>query len=90
VNVSARLEERNIGPLRYRARRGMEPGAYVVRRANLAPGGEWGAQDRRPPRRVRPVQRHSPHLNRGSDGRLMGRAKSFRISIDKEFDREDP
>jgi copper transport protein len=41
VNVSARLEERDIGPLRYRARRGMEPGAYVVRRANLAPGGEW-------------------------------------------------
>ncbi len=41
VNVSARLEERDIGPLRYRAHRGMEPGAYVVRRANLAPGGEW-------------------------------------------------
>jgi nitrogen fixation protein FixH len=39
--VSARLKERDIGPLRYRARRGMEPGAYVVRRANLAPGGEW-------------------------------------------------
>jgi copper transport protein len=41
VNVAARLEERDIGPLRYRARRGMEPGAYVVRRANLAPAGEW-------------------------------------------------
>jgi copper transport protein len=41
VNVSARLKERDIGPLRYRARRGREPGAYVVRRANLAPGGEW-------------------------------------------------
>jgi copper transport protein len=41
VNVSARLEARDIGPLRYRARRGMEPGAYVVRRANLAPAGEW-------------------------------------------------
>ena len=41
VNVSARLKERDIGPLRYQARRGMEPGAYVVRRANLAPGGEW-------------------------------------------------
>jgi len=41
VNVSARLEERDIGPLRYRARRGMEPGSYVVRRANLAPGGDW-------------------------------------------------
>jgi copper transport protein len=41
VNVSARLEEQDIGPLRYRARRGMEPGAYVVRRANLSPTGEW-------------------------------------------------
>ena len=41
VNVSARLEEQDIGPLRYRARRGMEPGAYVVRRANLSPAGEW-------------------------------------------------
>jgi copper transport protein len=41
VNVSARLEERDIGPLRYRARRGMEPGSYVVRRANLSPAGEW-------------------------------------------------
>ena len=41
VNVSARLEARDIGPLRYRARRGMEPGAYVVRRANLAPAGDW-------------------------------------------------
>jgi copper transport protein len=41
VNVSARLDAQDIGPLRYRARRGMEPGAYVVRRANLAPAGEW-------------------------------------------------
>jgi copper transport protein len=41
VRVSARLESKDIGPLRYRARRGMEPGAYVVRRANLAPAGEW-------------------------------------------------
>jgi copper transport protein len=41
VNVSARLEEQDIGPLRYRARRGMEPGAYMVRRANLSPAGEW-------------------------------------------------
>jgi copper transport protein len=41
VNVSARLDAQDIGPLRYRARRGMEPGAYVVRRANLSPGGEW-------------------------------------------------
>jgi copper transport protein len=39
VTVAARSE--NIGPLRYTARRGMEPGSYVVRRANLAPGGEW-------------------------------------------------
>jgi copper transport protein len=41
VRVSARLESKDIGPLRYRARRGMEPGAYVVRRANLSPAGEW-------------------------------------------------
>jgi len=39
VNISARSED--IGPLRYRARRGMEPGTYVVKRANLSPGGEW-------------------------------------------------
>jgi copper transport protein len=41
VRVSARLRSKDIGPLRYRARRGMEPGAYVVRRANLSPIGEW-------------------------------------------------
>jgi copper transport protein len=41
VRVAARLESKDIGPLRYRARPGMEPGAYVVRRANLAPAGEW-------------------------------------------------
>jgi copper transport protein len=41
VTVSALLESKDIGPLRYRARRGMEPGAYVVKRANLSPGGEW-------------------------------------------------
>ncbi|MGH2746096.1 MAG: copper resistance D family protein, partial [Thermoleophilaceae bacterium] len=41
VTVSAHLESKDIGPLRYRARRGMEPGAYVVRRANLSPAGEW-------------------------------------------------
>jgi copper transport protein len=39
VNISARSED--IGPLRYRARRAMEPGTYVVKRANLSPGGEW-------------------------------------------------
>jgi copper transport protein len=44
VRVSARLESKDIGPLRYRARRGMEPGAYVVKRANLAPAGDWELQ----------------------------------------------
>ena len=39
VTVAARSE--NIGPLRYTARRGMEPGSYMVKRANLSPGGEW-------------------------------------------------
>jgi nitrogen fixation protein FixH len=41
VRVSARLRSKNIGPLRYRARRGMEPGAFEVMRANLSPAGEW-------------------------------------------------
>jgi len=41
VRVSARLPSKQIGPLRYRARRGMEPGAYVVKRANLSLAGEW-------------------------------------------------
>jgi hypothetical protein len=41
VKVSAHLKSKDIGPLRYRARRGMEPGAYVVKRANLSPAGEW-------------------------------------------------
>jgi copper transport protein len=41
VRVSAHLKSKDIGPLRYRARRGMEPGAYVVKRANLSPAGEW-------------------------------------------------
>jgi copper transport protein len=41
VKVSAHLKEKDIGPLRYRARRGMEPGAFVVKRANLSPAGEW-------------------------------------------------
>jgi copper transport protein len=41
VTLSARLDSADIGPLRYKARRGMEPGAYVVKRANLAPAGEW-------------------------------------------------
>ena len=41
VRVSAHLKSKDIGPLRYRARPGMEPGAYVVRGANLSPAGEW-------------------------------------------------
>jgi len=41
VTVLARLKSKDIGPLRYRARRGMEPRAYVVKRANLSPAGEW-------------------------------------------------
>ncbi len=41
VKVSAHLKEKDIGPLRYRARRGMEHGVYVVRRANLSPAGDW-------------------------------------------------
>jgi copper transport protein len=41
IRISATLESRDIGPLRYRARPGMDPGAYVVRRANLSPAGAW-------------------------------------------------
>jgi copper transport protein len=41
VRVSATLKSKGIGPLRYRARPGMEPGAFVVRRANLSPAGDW-------------------------------------------------
>jgi copper transport protein len=41
VTVSVHLKSKDIGPLRYRARRGMEPGAFVVRRANLSPAGDW-------------------------------------------------
>ena len=41
VRLSARLESKDIGPLRYRARPGMEPGAYVAKRVNLAPAGDW-------------------------------------------------
>jgi putative copper export protein len=44
VRVSAHLKSKDIGPLRYRARPGMEPGAYVVKRANLSPAGEWEIQ----------------------------------------------
>ena len=41
VQVSATLPERKIGPLRFTAKRGMEPGSLVVRDANLAPAGDW-------------------------------------------------
>jgi copper transport protein len=41
VTVVAELKSKGIGPLRYTARRGMEPGAYVVKRANLSPAGDW-------------------------------------------------
>jgi copper transport protein len=41
VTVTAELKSKDIGPLRYRARPGMEPGTYVVKRANLSPAGEW-------------------------------------------------
>jgi copper transport protein len=41
VRVSASLPDREIGPLRYRAKRGMEPGALVVEEANLSPSGDW-------------------------------------------------
>jgi copper transport protein len=41
VRVSASLPAQRIGPLRYRAERGMEPGAFVVADANLSPAGDW-------------------------------------------------
>jgi hypothetical protein len=41
VRVSAALESKGIGPLRYKARRGMEPGAFMVEAANLQPAGDW-------------------------------------------------
>jgi copper transport protein len=41
VRVSARLKSKEIGPLRYRARPGMNHGVFVVKRANLSPAGEW-------------------------------------------------
>ena len=41
VRVSVHMKEKDIGPLRYRARPGMEPDVYVVKRANLSPAGEW-------------------------------------------------
>jgi copper transport protein len=41
VNVSAALESNDIGPLSYKARRGMDGRAYVVKAADLAPAGDW-------------------------------------------------
>ena len=41
VTVSASLESKDLGPTRYEARPGMEPGTYVVRKASLSPAGEW-------------------------------------------------
>lgn len=41
VRVSAALASKGIGPLRYKARRGMEPGAFMVEAANLQPAGDW-------------------------------------------------
>ena len=41
VTVTAELKSKDIGPLRYKARPAMDEGAYVVKRANLSPAGEW-------------------------------------------------
>jgi copper transport protein len=41
VTLIAELKSKGIGPLRYPARPAMEAGAYVVKRANLAPAGDW-------------------------------------------------
>jgi copper transport protein len=41
VTLIAELKSKGIGPLRYPARPAMEAGAYVVKRANLSPAGEW-------------------------------------------------
>jgi copper transport protein len=41
VRVSASLPAEGIGPLRYSAKRGMEPGALEVTAANLSPAGDW-------------------------------------------------
>jgi copper transport protein len=44
VVVTAELKSKGIGPLRHEARPGMEPGSYVVKRANLSPAGDWELQ----------------------------------------------
>jgi copper transport protein len=41
VRVSASLPAQGIGPLRYTAEPGMEPGAYEVMDANLSLAGDW-------------------------------------------------
>jgi copper transport protein len=41
VTVIAELKSKDIGPLRYTARRSMEAGTYEVKRANLSPAGDW-------------------------------------------------
>jgi copper transport protein len=41
LRVSATLASKNVGPLRFKARRGMEPGAFMVAGANLALAGDW-------------------------------------------------
>ena len=41
VRVSASLPARDIGPLRYEAKPGMEPNALVVEDANLSLAGDW-------------------------------------------------
>jgi copper transport protein len=41
VRVLASLPARDIGPLRYRARRGDEPRVFVVKAANLSLAGDW-------------------------------------------------
>ena len=39
--MAATLPARGIGPLRYTAEQGMEPGAYQVMDANLSLAGDW-------------------------------------------------
>jgi hypothetical protein len=41
VDVSATLPAREIGPLRFEAKPGKEPNAFVVEDANLTPAGDW-------------------------------------------------
>jgi copper transport protein len=41
VRVSAALPEQDIGPLRFTAKRGMEPNALAVQDANLSLAGDW-------------------------------------------------